>query len=432
MKTIYNFNSFLISTLPIHTTISSKTATKTKKFDCSQQTRHLSINLFYLLLANIIIQILCLPGVDSEFVKREGPYTCPYSGNDVLYCKPEQNEFFKVNDSVIVAWNKNFVIYAGSKTLNVNLFRRDTSNSAMSVTVPGFPVSVKTDEGSISFKASLDWILPEIPPPTFLISSSYDFTVQYYKPSNIINISSATVITTTAIVTETNSIIGSDDHEHKMYSPVIISVIVVSIVAALLAFIVIVLFTIIRKRNNKTGKEQNFSTLSTSSNTLMVESTLSGNSDVSDGYHKGPDYPIEESSIHSTTPLAINNNNINKTNNAALISDAFRKVLRKPNWKHGDDDTDEEDFDANLSEEDLARRREAKELMKKELAEEGTGIHSVSRRQTTIEHSSIREWKDDSDNIDNIEGRKSSSSDVGGMISGDSRIININPDNNKL
>ncbi|CAJ0759287.1 17103_t:CDS:2 [Entrophospora sp. SA101] len=404
MKTIYNFNSFLISTLPIHTTISSKTATKTKKFDCSQQTRHLSINLFYLLLANIIIQILYLPGVDSEFVKREGPYTCPYSGNDVLYCKPGQNEFFKVNDSVIVAWNKNFVIYAGSKTLNVNLFRRDISNSAMSVTVPGFPVSVKTDEGSISFKASLDWILPEIPPPTFLISSSYDFTVQYYKPSNIINISSATVITTTAIVTETNSIIGSDDHEHKMHSPVIISVIVVSIVAALLAFIVIVLFTIIRKRNNKTGKEQNFSTLSTSSNTLMVESTLSGNSDVSDGFHK----------------------------DAALISDAFRKVLRKPNWKHGDNDIDEEDFDANLSEEDLARRREAKELMKKELAEEGTGIHSVSRRQTTIEHSSIREWKDDSDNVDNIEGRKSSSSDVGGMISGDSRIININPDNNKL
>jgi hypothetical protein len=76
---------------------------------------------------------------------------------------------------------------------------------------------------------------------------------------------------------------------------------------------------------------------------------------------------------------------------AAFLSDAFRHTLRKPEWKteedeHDDDDDDDHDDDGEeLSEEEKKLRREAKELMKKELAEEGTGLQSVSRKQARIE-----------------------------------------------
>jgi len=65
------------------------------------------------------------------------------------------------------------------------------------------------------------------------------------------------------------------------------------------------------------------------------------------------------------------------------LSDAFRHGLRKPEW--GADVDEDEDDEEKLTEEEKRLRREAKELMKKELAEEGTGLQSVSRRQARIE-----------------------------------------------
>jgi hypothetical protein len=76
-----------------------------------------------------------------------------------------------------------------------------------------------------------------------------------------------------------------------------------------------------------------------------------------------------------------NENQPISASDAALLSDAFRKVLRKPDWKPEDD----EDDDTNLSQEERLRRREAKELMKKELAEEGTDLQNISRRHTKVE-----------------------------------------------
>jgi hypothetical protein len=132
------------------------------------------------------------------------------------------------------------------------------------------------------------------------------------------------------------------------------------------------------------------------------------------------DHVLEVSSINSTTPLAAKDStsNLNQLasqsrsnlsttptvtfspsqnvalspSDASILSDAFRRALRKPDWKANDDEDEEDDASA-LNEEERRRRKEAKQLMKMELAEEGTGLQTVQRRPT---HVQIRKQSDGS------------------------------------
>lgn len=164
-------------------------------------------------------------------------------------------------------------------------------------------------------------------------------------------------------------------------------------IAAFLAFIAIVIAVRSKKRINNQTKHQSLSNLSANSSTPMITSLSIGK--LGSNNHDS-EFPAEVESIHSTTPLAnkeeirskskstvsfSNENQPISASDAALLSDAFRKVLRKPDWKP----EYEEDDDTNLSQEERLRRREAKELMKKELAEEGTDLQNISRRHTKVE-----------------------------------------------
>jgi hypothetical protein len=166
--------------------------------------------------------------------------------------------------------------------------------------------------------------------------------------------------------------------------------IAVASVAAFLAFIAIVIAIRNRKRVNNQTK-QSLSNLSVSSSTPMITPLSIGKFGSN---NRDSESPAEAESIHSTTPLANKDemrlnpkskvsfeNQPISASDAALLSDAFRKVLRKPDWKP----EDEEDDDTNLSQEERLRRREAKELMKKELAEEGTDLQNISIRHTKVE-----------------------------------------------
>lgn len=69
---------------------------------------------------------------------------------------------------------------------------------------------------------------------------------------------------------------------------------------------------------------------------------------------------------------------------AIMIADTFRQFMRKPEWKNGnehpedDDDGDENTF--KQLDENEQRKRLGDELLRKELAEEGTSVYQIERR----------------------------------------------------
>lgn len=201
-------------------------------------------------------------------------------------------------------------------------------------------------------------------------------TIQAAAPTNIVS---------------TPSINSEGQKKDKSEKNVFNVFIAVASVAAFLAFIAIIIAIRNRKRVNNQTK-QSLSNLSVSSSTPMITPLSIGKFGGSN--NRDSESPAEAESIHSTTPLANKDemrlkpkskvsfeNQPISASDAALLSDAFRKVLRKPDWKP----EDEEDDDTNLSQEERLRRREAKELMKKELAEEGTDLQNISIRHTKVE-----------------------------------------------
>ncbi|KAI7883104.1 hypothetical protein K492DRAFT_205651 [Lichtheimia hyalospora FSU 10163] len=69
---------------------------------------------------------------------------------------------------------------------------------------------------------------------------------------------------------------------------------------------------------------------------------------------------------------------------AIMIADTFRQFMRKPEWKNNREHTEEEDYgDDNTFkqlDENEQRKRLGDELLRKELAEEGTSVYQIERR----------------------------------------------------
>lgn len=70
---------------------------------------------------------------------------------------------------------------------------------------------------------------------------------------------------------------------------------------------------------------------------------------------------------------------------AIMIADTFRQFMRKPEWKNnnehpGDDDDDGDENTFKQLDESEQRKRLGDELLRKELAEEGTSVYQIERR----------------------------------------------------
>ena len=214
------------------------------------------------------------------------------------------------------------------------------------------------------------------------------------------------------VTVASSSSLGS---KNKSEDKTLIVVIAVASFAAFLAFIAIVIAICGRNRNKNSTKLKSQSNLSTSSNTPIITPFSLGKFGSKNSKNHDSESPVETESIHSTTPLSekeemrsnpkvsfSSENQPISASDAALLSDAFRKVLRKPDWKP----EDEEDDDTNLSQEERLRRKEAKELMKKELAEEGTDLQNISSHTKVEIHNISDELEKDGSNRSSESGSK--------------------------
>lgn len=338
-----------------------------------------------------------------------------------LYCSPSEGEVYNIGDVVNLSWNPSNAFLAGPDgEVEVYLFRRRQNLTGYEESVmldPGHSLEfilVPLKENSMNITIEEGW-LPnynystpsENDKNTFVFrvvpkdSGSQDnraFSSPYFiviGQDMVSSQGSATVAvastyspySTTINIVSTVSIISFDSkaqENDKSDNRALIAFISVACVAAFLAFIAIAIAVRSRKRISNQNK-QSLSNLSTNSSTPMIENN-----------NRDFESPAEVESIHSTTPLAnkeemrskskstlslSNENQPISASDAALLSDAFRQVLRKPDWKP----EDEEDYDTNLSQEERLRRKEANKLMKKELAEEGTDLQNITRRHTKVE-----------------------------------------------
>ncbi|CAG8440165.1 6309_t:CDS:2 [Funneliformis caledonium] len=379
-----------------------------------------------------IAKVLCfLFVILSELIPVES--ICdPYNPADdistaQLFCNPKGGEEYRINDEVLLSWNPtnaNLFDSNGQNQVLVYLFRiwQNTSVYEDVITLnPGSSLDyllVQRASNFINLTIEPRWLPKDEdsnPPKSYSFffrvfpsDSDKKLDIKFSTPQfkvirPVLNSTTAGSKSQTAPTVPTvpvvpaTSPLNSEAQDDNSENKVLIAVIAVASLATLLAFAAVVIAIRSKRRFSNQNKHKSHSNLSTSSSTPMV-TPLSigkfGNNNVDS------ESPIESESIHSTTPLAMkeetrlkpkttipNDNQPISASDAALLSDAFRKVLRKPDWKPEEDDDD----DTDLSNEERLRRREAKELMKKELAEEGTDLQNLSRRHTKVEIRNIND-----------------------------------------
>ncbi|CAG8611746.1 14062_t:CDS:2 [Ambispora leptoticha] len=379
-----------------------------------------------------VIQALTA-GEESIIHKRFSANSlCPQLGVGEKYCVPKLNDAFNSTQWITFAWNTLANPFAVQGALDIYL--RRTQGTKIVETMK----NVSNDLGQYSFKPQSGWFEPYDPQanntfqfffvaaplnqdPNDITDSGPTFYITQLPPTN--QSSGSTITLTAPTVTATTSPALSASNvglvDSTKNSPLTTPIIVIIIVAAFLLLIAIagLAFVILTRSRNRSKRHQSLSNVSTSSNVPMMVQTkdLDKGKRLSDKSGE-PESPVEASSIYSTTPLATKNSmsslnqklgivSFSSESNllqpqqqpafdAAMLSDAYRQVLRKPDWKEEDDD-EEFDTEIGLSEEERRRRREAKEIMKQELAEEGRGLHSVQRRHTKVQVHKIDEDDED-------------------------------------
>uniref|UniRef100_A0A1D1XDT8 Uncharacterized protein n=1 Tax=Anthurium amnicola TaxID=1678845 RepID=A0A1D1XDT8_9ARAE len=379
----------------------------------------------------LVILSISIP-VRSHIVKRNSMCDSAYPGNtplNVLFCKPLEGEKHEIGQIVNLSWNpSNAKLFGADAEVQVYLFRKQQNATGVEEAVILNPKNLTEylvfprENNSMNFTAEIGWLPSSTPSENNMFSFSFkvipkgidnNFDDSYSSPYFIVlgpklepgsgTKSTISVTTIQAIPTEIVSTSSIDSKAQNRVRSENNAFIIVASVSAFLAFIAIVIAVKSRRRNNNPTKHQSLSNLSASSSTPMITPLSIGKFGSN---NRDSESPVEAESIHSTTPLAnkeemrlkpkstvsfsSNENQPISASDAALLSDAFRKVLRKPDWKP----EDEEDDDTNLSQEERLRRREAKELMKKELAEEGTDLQNISIRHTKVEIHNINDELD--------------------------------------
>lgn len=211
-----------------------------------------------------------------------------------------------------------------------------------------------------------------------------------------------------------------------------IAVIVIVSTLLLVALGALVFFCCIRQRNRNDQHEASASVPVSSPSQPAISSNLIGEDQTTLAQEKGisatgvstpaiprPFSAHDLSSINSLTPItgtrgggAVSPQSTNTPQNASeiqqqqqaatidprqsssvlsstdaiMIADTFRQFMRKPEWKNNherpeeeDDDDDDENTFKQLDENEQ-RKRLGDELLRKELAEEGTSVYQIERR----------------------------------------------------
>lgn len=73
-----------------------------------------------------------------------------------------------------------------------------------------------------------------------------------------------------------------------------------------------------------------------------------------------------------------------------MIADTFRSLMRKPDWNEKSDEVEMENTEENDEEK---RKRLGNELLRQQLAEEGTQVQRIERRPTQLKSITTAEGK---------------------------------------
>ncbi|KAG2187621.1 hypothetical protein INT44_005311, partial [Umbelopsis vinacea] len=97
-------------------------------------------------------------------------------------------------------------------------------------------------------------------------------------------------------------------------------------------------------------------------------------------------------------PEARQSNSVLSSTDALMIADKFRNLMRKPDWNEKSDDVEmEQHFEEN---DEDKRKRLGNELLRQQLAEEGTQVQRIERRPTQLKSITTAEGKAIFDNDD--------------------------------
>jgi hypothetical protein len=90
-------------------------------------------------------------------------------------------------------------------------------------------------------------------------------------------------------------------------------------------------------------------------------------------------------------------NSVLSSTDALMIADTFRNLMRKPDWNEKSDELEMENTEENDEEK---RKRLGNELLRQQLAEEGTQVQRIERRPTHLKSITTAEGKAIFDNDD--------------------------------
>ncbi|CAG8508256.1 262_t:CDS:2 [Paraglomus occultum] len=297
-------------------------------------------------------------------------------GNGDLYCIPAANDTYTYsadnNATIKFAWNTQDVVIKTKGQVDVYLYRNNDFALVYS------DMAVDNNMQILPIKMDLSWF-PSAPGPQpktvdffFKVgaSGSSPFDAPQGPVFHIIEpaaepSAAATVpapASSTDVSPSTTTVVSSND-DSTTFTPPLIAIVCVAIITALVAIIALVMAA----RSRKARPNKSMSTLSTSSATPMV-SKYKDSRDL--------ESPVDVASISSVTPLSKKESQPNIAQRISLSSPSRSSLTGIPSLTFSS---------VSSTEEEKRLRREAKELMKKELAEEGTGLQSVSRKQARIE-----------------------------------------------
>jgi hypothetical protein len=92
-------------------------------------------------------------------------------------------------------------------------------------------------------------------------------------------------------------------------------------------------------------------------------------------------------------PEARQSSSVLSSTDAIMIADTFRSLMRKPDWNEKSDDLEMNPTEENDESDAEKRKRLGKELLRQQLAEEGTQVQRIERRPTQLKSITTAEGK---------------------------------------
>ncbi|KAJ9087757.1 hypothetical protein DSO57_1030126 [Entomophthora muscae] len=327
--------------------------------------------------------------------------------NSNLYCSPQPEENWHINKPHVVRWNPLYPSLVGGGTLSIALFVSDNSREPVLIrtNVPNmdgnYPITITKDElykfDPIPNFSTNGTYLPKKAWFTVLPTSNSGFPMDARSVINLIdpeaysfkaNVTETPPVSRTSSPTETET--GSPSNveftdrpkgigmgsreEFPVYGIILLALTLLAILGLL---VFLLLFWRRRRRQRKGNRQEEIEKDILDGGNPNLGSAQRLHSMSSTGYVPSGS---RTSAITSDTTSPLHKKTNLSANDAIMLSETFRELLRKPSWS---EEPVSGQIDGDLMEPDKSTSIRLEE----ELALDGVGLHELeSKRNLTIIH----------------------------------------------